>query len=697
MQSTICVKLAGSQYLVQFALQTKKTVAWLVTQVQKRFQSEHGFAVPVDHVVFGSSRVELPRDTTLDAVCGHLNPNDKNAFLEMTFEREIEATLHYAAPKQAAQTRSETLLIRDLAKWKRGFKLINKDWDCAEFRCVGVRGVDLKTPIIAGPAKVDVDCAWIPPAERAARLPPQFGASGGVLRITDEAALKLLRKICPFHSLYEQKPSVLLSLLLPYIDQIDNQHAHGLDALAAWLRQRFDAVVQPIIAALADRKIMYDGLWKLFAPGVEVVTSVEHGASVPVAFVIRKSGYEKGAFGTTCFVAKGYVIKSNSTQLFNCGFAVKIASFDKVVALDALPLRLLDKRTKARLAKRGRKLVEHAQGAQFRQYSGLFRTVQYGEVVLFGATGRCMIDGATYAALQPSAAYERPEREQVLDTVPAQELFRAWPFLESFSFSQKRWGEALIDGFAPIQWRDDAFEHLVLDADVKRVLRIVVPSKRESCDLIEGKSGGTIVLLRGGPGTGKTLTAESLAELLHQPLYYVRFSDLGATAQSLQKGLDTVFRLALAWRAVLLLDEADVLLRRRGENLERNAMVGVALSALEYYQGVLFLTSNLAESFDPAVMSRIDLVIHYPDADAAVRAEIWRNMLQHRGLALGAAEIAALAQHELNGREIRRLLGLALTMSAAERKPCTAQAIEAMIQVSERFAQKRLHSEMSMQ
>lgn len=39
--------------------------------------------------------------------------------------------------------------------------------------------------------------------------------------------------------------------------------------------------------------------------------------------------------------------------------------------------------------------------------------------------------------------------------------------------------------------------------------------------LIEGKVNGLILLLHGSPGTGKALTAESVAEIAEKPLYRV--------------------------------------------------------------------------------------------------------------------------------------------------------------------------------
>ena len=47
------------------------------------------------------------------------------------------------------------------------------------------------------------------------------------------------------------------------------------------------------------------------------------------------------------------------------------------------------------------------------------------------------------------------------------------------------------------------------------------------------------------------------------------------------------------WEAVLLLDEADVFLEARStHDLERNKLVSIFLRVLEYYEGILFLTTN---------------------------------------------------------------------------------------------------------
>ena len=61
--------------------------------------------------------------------------------------------------------------------------------------------------------------------------------------------------------------------------------------------------------------------------------------------------------------------------------------------------------------------------------------------------------------------------------------------------------------------------------------------------------------------------------------------DLGTTANELDSALTTLLDLASSWKAIVLIDEADVFLERRDvHDLLRNAMVAVFLRQLEYVQ-----------------------------------------------------------------------------------------------------------------
>lgn len=122
-------------------------------------------------------------------------------------------------------------------------------------------------------------------------------------------------------------------------------------------------------------------------------------------------------------------------------------------------------------------------------------------------------------------------------------------------------------------------------------------------DVIQGKGKGLVAVLHGPPGTGKTLTAEGISELLKCPLYMVSAGELGTDSRYLEAELQKILDICHAWGAILLLDEADVFLEKRNiADIHRNALVSIFLRQLEYFQGILFLTTNRVEvSFDDLV------------------------------------------------------------------------------------------------
>ena len=62
----------------------------------------------------------------------------------------------------------------------------------------------------------------------------------------------------------------------------------------------------------------------------------------------------------------------------------------------------------------------------------------------------------------------------------------------------------------------------------------------------------------------------------------------------------------------MLFDEANVFLEQRSlEDMQRNALVSVFLRVLEYYEGILILTSNRVGTFDEAFKSGIQFALHY--------------------------------------------------------------------------------------
>ena len=78
-----------------------------------------------------------------------------------------------------------------------------------------------------------------------------------------------------------------------------------------------------------------------------------------------------------------------------------------------------------------------------------------------------------------------------------------------------------------------------------------------------------------------------------------------------------------------MLDEADVFLQARDkEDMRRNSVVSVFLRVLEYYSGILFLTTNKVGHFDEAFKSRIHVALYYPPLDEKSAMQIWKMNLQ---------------------------------------------------------------------
>ncbi|KAK6851481.1 hypothetical protein PG995_011606 [Apiospora arundinis] len=241
--------------------------------------------------------------------------------------------------------------------------------------------------------------------------------------------------------------------------------------------------------------------------------------------------------------------------------------------------------------------------------------------------------------------------------------------IQGFHLGSKKWKELHVNDFLPqVDWNKNAFTQLVLDEKTKEMIRALVDvqKSRDSNmdDIIKGKGNGLILLLHGSPGTGKTLTAESVAEIAEKPLYRVTCGDIGTNAQEVEKYLQTVMYLGKKWDCVLLLDEADVFLEERTmADLARNSLVSVFLRILEYHEGILILTSNRVGTFDEAFKSRIQVAIHYDNLTKKSRKAIWQNffdMLEGSGENANMPELEGrldeLAGEEMNGRQIRNAL-----------------------------------------
>jgi ATPase family associated with various cellular activities (AAA) len=99
-------------------------------------------------------------------------------------------------------------------------------------------------------------------------------------------------------------------------------------------------------------------------------------------------------------------------------------------------------------------------------------------------------------------------------------------------------------------------------------------------------------------------TLTTFGQVTKRPLYCISASELGSSPEGVDNALAQILALAQRWKAVVLLDEADVFLSQRREtDVERNALLSIFLWQLEYYQGIMFLMTNLVSQHDAAFES----------------------------------------------------------------------------------------------
>jgi ATPase family associated with various cellular activities (AAA) len=235
------------------------------------------------------------------------------------------------------------------------------------------------------------------------------------------------------------------------------------------------------------------------------------------------------------------------------------------------------------------------------------------------------------------------------------------PLVRVFSLDTKRYVHADVDDLREYEYDPEAITRLILPPEMKKVLGSVFRASRQElfADHVRHKHGGIVILACGPSGVGKTLTAEVYAELTERPLYVLEFGELGTTVQEIEHNLAKVFARVVKWSAVLQFDECEVFLAKRGDDLQRSAIVGIFLRMLDYYEGLLFLTTNRPEVLDHAVHSRVMLRLDYPELTTEARIDVWRSMLRAAGLHLPNEQLDQVATEPLNGRQIRNRVRLA--------------------------------------
>lgn len=267
-------------------------------------------------------------------------------------------------------------------------------------------------------------------------------------------------------------------------------------------------------------------------------------------------------------------------------------------------------------------------------------------------------------------AKARKDDEETMLPVPVQTLVRV------FDLRAHEFYTANVNDLTDYKYDLTLREKLILPADQRELLDVLTTDLGAfTADMIEGKSAGNVVLAKGMPGVGKTLTAEVYAELIKRPLYSIHSGILGITAKDVRSNLEEAFDLAKRWNAVMLLDEADVFVLARGNDITQNAICAEFLRTLEYFDGLLFMTTNRSDNIDDAIISRCAALIDYTLPSPEDARKIWTVLATGMGVTIPKDVLDDLitALPEASPRDMKMLLRLTLRMAASRGSEMTTE------------------------
>lgn len=485
-----------------------------------------------------------------------------------------------------------------------------------------------------------------------------------------------------------------LSFLINYIPVLERMEHRDTRSLIKILKEEKQKRTESYSVREKKGMVEMGDVETVFPVGTQIVFA---GHDQMVGGIVKSIKIQSSYWSGIYFEIKLAVIHAVKGEVQNGHYIVRMPGFFGVVPLASLPLRCPTAADKKVLTDRGKKFEKFWKPGTYVSYKGPLVQPSYYSQRTFRADGRVVVDPVSFERNSPDQwrdcarmcgvnISEDDERTSALATtadIDPSDYWRCLPQLYGFSLAVKQWGRLDLDGMTEIEWRDNAWETLVVDADEKDLIYSLVKFHGTGfTDIIEGKGGGTIFLLHGKPGWGKTASAEAVAEILHKPLYSVSVGELGTSTEVLELKLRQILDVAVIWDAVLLLDEADIFLEERDEhNIHRNAMVGVFLRLLEYHNGVLFLTTNRVKKIDPAFYSRISVALHYKSEGKAFK--VWTNLLKAAGLDPEWA--GELSNYDVNGRQIKNAIRMAMTLAKSKGRDVGAEDLKRACQATLKF------------
>ena len=233
--------------------------------------------------------------------------------------------------------------------------------------------------------------------------------------------------------------------------------------------------------------------------------------------------------------------------------------------------------------------------------------------------------------------------------------------------------QELFEYLKPTTTLDDVVLHPktreTLDSLIRQVDKEVFKKLKEWGIKDKRKGIDARIIFYGCAGTGKTMTAMSLARTLKRPLLSFDCSKIlsmyvGESEKNVRKIFDDFKELSKKARVepILLLNEADQFLSSRTEGAGssadkmHNQMQNIFLEQIERFEGILIATTNLLGNIDKAFSRRFNYKIEFKKPGKKQRLRLWQFMLPENADYTEDFDVQALAKYELTGGQINLII-----------------------------------------
>jgi len=233
--------------------------------------------------------------------------------------------------------------------------------------------------------------------------------------------------------------------------------------------------------------------------------------------------------------------------------------------------------------------------------------------------------------------------------------------------------QELFEYLKPTTTLDDVVLHPktreTLDNLIKQVDKEVFRKLKEWGIKDKRKGIDARIIFYGSAGTGKTMTAMSLAKTLRRPILSFDCSKIlsmyvGESEKNVRRIFDEFKELSHKAKVepILLLNEADQFLSSRSEGTGssadkmHNQMQNIFLEQIERFEGILIATTNLLGNIDKAFSRRFNYKIEFKKPGKRQRLRLWQFMLPENADYDEDFDVNELSKYELTGGQINLII-----------------------------------------